>query len=68
MQEGEYARICSVWFLIPPGGRVSVLSPAHTVTEHEDGTISVWPSILDKETGWHGWLKKGRWVTNYHES
>jgi len=38
--------------------------PLHTVIEHEDGTITVSPSIL--VTGhhgatWHGWLEKGIW-------
>lgn len=36
----------------------------HTVTEHEDGTITVSPSIL-VETGdgrrWHGYLERGVW-------
>lgn len=37
----------------------------HTVTEHEDGTISVSPSIeigkyTSRET-WHGYLEKGIW-------
>jgi hypothetical protein len=36
----------------------------HDVTEHEDGTITVSPSIL-VETGdgrrWHGYLRKGVW-------
>lgn len=36
----------------------------HTVIEHEDGTITVSPSILvtghhDKQ--WHGYLEKGIW-------
>jgi hypothetical protein len=48
----------------------------HTVIEHEDGTITVNPSILvggnysgiasrewvDKHT-WHGWLERGEWRT-----
>ena len=40
----------------------------HTVTEHEDGTITVSPSILitmrgpeDVEKTWHGFLEKGIW-------
>jgi hypothetical protein len=36
----------------------------HEVTEHEDGTITVSPSILctghfDKQ--WHGYLERGVW-------
>jgi len=37
----------------------------HTVTEHEDGTITVAPSILctDGAGGhrWHGFIEKGVW-------
>lgn len=36
----------------------------HNITEHEDGTITVSPSILF-ETGngrrWHGYLERGEW-------
>jgi hypothetical protein len=44
---------------------------AHTVTEHEDGTITVHPSIkistsMDGGVTWkelyHGWLVKGVWT------
>ena len=53
--EGEW------WFVDPVGnfGRVS----KHTVTEHEDGTITVDPSIADEGThgAWHGWLRQGVW-------
>lgn len=37
----------------------------HEVTEHEDGTITVSPSILvghtDGAEGWHGYLEHGIW-------
>lgn len=33
----------------------------HTVTEHEDGTITVSPSIFDAPDGWHGFLERGVW-------
>jgi hypothetical protein len=40
----------------------------HTVTEHDDGTITVAPSILMKQgwngadsPGWHGFLERGTW-------
>lgn len=53
-----------VWFCRPPrigfpGGNLR----NHQVTEHEDGTITVRPSILvmkGSET-WHGWLTRGDW-------
>lgn len=38
---------------------------AHSVTEHEDGTITVAPSILVTggrgEELWHGYLERGVW-------
>ncbi len=36
----------------------------HAVTEHEDGTITVSPSILVGDRGkkqWHGYLERGIW-------
>lgn len=39
----------------------------HTVEEHENGTITVSPSIMitthrnDCEVKWHGWLERGVW-------
>lgn len=30
----------------------------HTVTEHDDGTITVDPSLV-MWNGWHGWLRRG---------
>jgi hypothetical protein len=52
-----------LWIKDPAGhvGRVS----KHTITEHEDGTISVEPSILattaDHGHDWHGYLRRGVW-------
>lgn len=37
---------------------------AHCVVEHDDGTITVSPSILTKDgqgNEWHGYLKAGVW-------
>ena len=53
-----------MWWLYLPAGGVGNLS-RHSVTEHEDGTITVSPSILvtnvrgDKRR--HGFLKRGVW-------
>lgn len=36
----------------------------HTITEHEDGTITASPSILMEHGqggGWHGYLEHGEW-------
>lgn len=60
--EGEDA---GVWYIRPPRGHVGCLRN-HEVTEHEDGTITVSPSILIDYHGteglnWHGWLERGVW-------
>jgi hypothetical protein len=48
------------WEVTCPDGSTIILDPKiHTVTEFEDGTITVYPSIV---TGtWHGWLENGKW-------
>lgn len=51
------------WRGVTPNG-VEANLVAHTVTEHEDGTITVAPSIKagDHEHGeWHGFLERGVW-------
>ena len=46
------------WHICAPDGSACSLNPKiHTVTEHEDGTITVRPSIVTST--WHGWLTKG---------
>lgn len=51
-----------VWFKDPFGkvGRAT----KHTIDLHDDGTVSVHPSIADDrfEDGWHGYLTKGVWL------
>ena len=55
------------WAVCPPGGVYGTLSPTvHQIVEHEDGTITVTPSILyhpwaDGSHGWHGYLRAGIW-------
>jgi hypothetical protein len=54
------------WAIHPPGGYVGHLSPrVHQITEHDDGTITVSPSILqqrgDNKESWHGFLERGIW-------
>jgi hypothetical protein len=71
---GAYGRVCGIqvpgkwhWMGVTPNGLHANLS-AHDVTEHEDGTITVSPSILvtlpqgDAPTReWHGYLERGVW-------
>ena len=71
LEPGDYGKDESgMWFCRPPleecgtGGLRK-----HTVVEHEDGTITVSPSILfyDKtdpamqRVSWHGYLERGVW-------
>lgn len=60
---GQYGKdVNGDWFGTPEAGFHANLS-AHEVTEHEDGTITVSPSILvtSHEGQWHGYLRKGEW-------
>lgn len=66
---GDYALTDGKWYLKPPPNKdgksyVGVLG-THTVTVHDDGTITVTPSILqqwgDGEEIWHGFLEHGVW-------
>jgi hypothetical protein len=52
------------WWGCTPNGMIAALSE-HTVVEHDDGTISVSPSILCSNGAggvtWHGYLRNGAW-------
>ena len=54
------------WFCTTPNGLFGNISK-HTVTEHDDGTVTVSPSILvtsgsnGREPSWHGFLERGVW-------
>jgi len=69
LNELEYGKAPSgVWYCCVPGGHMGNLAK-HTVVEHEDGTITVSPSILISVTDskgkrielWHGYLEHGIW-------
>jgi len=47
----------NVW--APDGSSCSLNPEIHTVTEHQDGTITVTLSIVTST--WHGWLERGDW-------
>lgn len=52
----------AIWYFRDPLGDLGSLAN-HKVTEHEDGTITVEPSILNVHgRGFHGWLKAGVWT------
>ena len=51
------------WQVTTPDGLTGSLNPSiHQITEHEDGTITVSPSLDMSDRvpgGWHGWLENG---------
>ena len=53
-----------VWSGVTPNGLPGNLDD-HEVVEHEDGTITVSPSILveggPQQLQWHGYLERGVW-------
>ena len=65
---GDYGLDRGIWYGRNPNPEFHLGSfQNHTIVEHEDGTITVSPSILHTEptpTGekkWHGFLEKGIW-------
>lgn len=64
LKPGDYAMIKGIWYCCVPDDRFGNLSN-HQVTEHEDKTITVSPSILVSRGGkrgqWHGYLEHGVW-------
>lgn len=65
LKSGEYAKgPDGTWWIVPPDYVLGTISK-HTITEHEDGTITVSPSILmtagENDPGWHGFLERGIW-------
>lgn len=63
---GSYGKHADTWYCSTPNGLAGNLGK-HTVVEHEDGTITVSPSILvtsghdRREPSWHGYLVRGFW-------
>jgi len=58
----DYFKLSSGEFIICTPNNLIASIRNHTVIEHENGTISVSPSILINGTGtWHGFLEKGIW-------
>jgi hypothetical protein len=72
-QPGDYGKVGDSWMCRLPTWtelNMAVSLDVHVVVEHEDGTITVTPSILwdvscmpaMPETWWHGHLTHGEWV------
>lgn len=53
------------WWCNPPVNGVGIgRLTLHSITEHDDGTITVSPSILMQRGrlgSWHGYLERGVW-------
>ena len=67
-EPGDYGLCDQVWYARPPVDlRLTGNLSLHEVVEHEDGTITVSPSILCSTTvngepaSWHGFLERGVW-------
>lgn len=59
---GAYWKHDDKWYAVTPNGMLAGLAN-HAITEHEDGTITVSPSILVRghDGEWHGYLERGVW-------
>ena len=68
LAEGDYGQEKDgTWSVRPPGEHAGGI-PDHTVTEHDDGTITVEPSIVlergdRRRSSFHGYLERGVWRT-----
>jgi hypothetical protein len=64
LKPGEYGKWADgTWYACTPNDHGANLSH-HDVTEHEDGTITVTPSIFVSNGNvplWHGYLTRGVW-------
>lgn len=76
LQPGDYGRTthpgvdgrpASFWQVCAPDGSQGSLAPnIHTVVEHDDGTITVSPSLdfsKRRPGAWHGFLRAGVWTS-----
>jgi hypothetical protein len=67
LQPGEYGKgRDGIWYCVPPAWDDAMPGNlgGHKIIEHEDGTITVSPSILISEGqghSWHGFLERGVW-------
>jgi len=68
-QPGDYWKAKEgFWYAVTPNGLLANLA-GHSITEHEDGTITAAPSIAtsgykdvgEGQASWHGYLKRGVW-------
>ena len=54
----------NLWIKDPRGHEGMCAAHIHKITEENDGTVTVSPSIAPNDTdpgGWHGYLERGVW-------
>jgi hypothetical protein len=72
LKRGEYIFVDGEWYARVPDPRTNDMDMSslrgHVVVEHDDGTITVSPSIghhgrdeNNQEVYWHGFLERGVW-------
>lgn len=69
LSQGQYVfwEEDDAFYARPPDSHLIANLSGHEIVEHEDGTISVSPSILvrgrtvDGQNSWHGYLIRGVW-------
>lgn len=59
LQPGDYGELDGEWWVRPPRSGASLVA-AERITEHEDGTISVY-GLLELPK-WRGYLVRGIWT------
>ena len=66
-ESGDYCKIDGECMVVAPTSKAWGSISEHKVEEHEDGTITVSPSILRTwgdggDNSYHGYLKRGEWT------
>lgn len=49
------------WVCDPNGVLCRLVQPTHSWTIHDDGTVTIRPSIVAPSGGYHGFLTAGAW-------
>lgn len=65
LEAGDYAKYKGRVFVVPPDGVGPLDVSSWSNTWHDDGTLTVSPSInrhpVNGDAGWHGFLERGEW-------
>lgn len=65
LEPGEYGKdpVSGIFYAVPPDTDLIANLSGHAVVEHDDGTITVSPSIKvsARDRLWHGYLERGVW-------